>query len=180
MNDYNIIPKEVVLNNFYHLRGQTVMLDRDLAKLYGVETKYLKRQVRRNTARFPDDFMFEMTLKEFHNWRCQNGTSNSAEKMGLRYAPMVFTEHGVAQLSSVINSERAISVNIQIVRLFSRMRKILLNQKEFLIKVNDLGNRMGKQDGKIKVIFDYLKQFVQQQKYPSKVIGFKPHSKPKF
>lgn len=84
------------------------MLDRDLAKLYGVETKYPKRQVRRNTARFPDDFMFDMTPKEFQNWRCQNGTSNSAEKMGLRYAPMVFTEHGVAQLSSVINSKRAL------------------------------------------------------------------------
>ncbi len=179
MRKHDIIPKEVVLNNLYLLRGQTVMLDRDLAVLYGVETKYLKRQVRRNVGRFPDDFMFEMTEKEFQNWRCQIGTSNSEDKMGLRYAPMVFTEHGVAQLSSVINSERAINVNIQIVRFFSRMRKILMNQKDFLIKVNDLENRMGKQDSKIKLIFDYLKQFVKQQKNTKTAIGFKPHNWPK-
>ena len=96
------IPDEIITNKIYLIRGQKVMLDRDLAELYSVETKQLKRQVRRNIDRFPEDFMFELTKEEFKNWRCQFGTSNSSDKMGLRYSPMVFTEHGVAMLSSVL------------------------------------------------------------------------------
>ena len=90
------IPDELITNNIYMIREQKVMLDRDLAELYGVETKYLKRQVKRNIERFPEDFMFEMTKEEFQNWRSQFGTSNSSDKKGLRYAPYVFTEQGVA------------------------------------------------------------------------------------
>ena len=96
------IPDEIITNKIYLIRGQKVMLDRDLAELYSVETKQLKRQVRRNIDRFPEDFMFELTKEEFKNWRYQFGTSNSSDKMGLRYSPMVFTEHGVAMLSSVL------------------------------------------------------------------------------
>ena len=101
-----IIPEEVIMNKIYQIRGEKIMLDRDLAELYGVETKYLKRQVRRNIARFPEDFMFELTLNEFADWRSQFVTSKSADSMGLRYAPMAFTEQGLAQLSTVLNSER--------------------------------------------------------------------------
>src|SRR5687768_466478 len=96
-----MIPDELVMNKIYFIRGQKIMLDRDLAELYGVETKRLKEAVRRNIDRFPDDFMFEMTLEELENWRTQFATSNS-EKMGLRYPPFCFTEQGVAMLSSVV------------------------------------------------------------------------------
>src|SRR5688572_22713706 len=113
-----LIPEEVLLNKIYLIRGQRVMIDRDLAQLYGVETKRLKEQVRRNQARFPKDFMFEMTIPEMENWRSQFATSKS-ERQGLRHLPYCFTEHGVLMLSSVLNSEQAINVNIQIMRLFT-------------------------------------------------------------
>ena len=108
-----MLPVESITNKIYFIRDHKVMLDRDLADLYGVETRLLKRTVRRNIDRFPSDFMFELTKKELENWRCQFGTSNNI-KMGLRYSPMAFTEQGVAMLSSVLNSKRAIQVNIQI------------------------------------------------------------------
>src|SRR6478735_6563721 len=109
---------ELVIRKIYLIRNQKVMLDRDLAELYGVETKQLKRQVNRNIERFPSDFMFELTKIEFENWRSQFGTSNHADKMGLRYAPYAFTEYGVLMLSSVLNSEKAIQTNILIMRIF--------------------------------------------------------------
>ena len=111
-----MLPAETIISKIYFIRDHKVMLDRDLAELYKVETKQLKRAVRRNIDRFPSDFMFQLTKKELENWRCQFGTSNDI-KMGLRYSPMAFTEQGVAMLSSVLNSKRAIQVNIQIMRL---------------------------------------------------------------
>jgi len=117
----NIIPIQNIINKIYLFRDVKVMIDRDLAALYGIETKTLKQTVRRNIERFPDDFMFELNKTEFENWRSQFVTSN-ADKMGLRYAPMVFTEHGVLMLSSVLKSEKAIQVNIQIMRTFSKLR----------------------------------------------------------
>jgi ORF6N domain len=107
MNTEIKLSEELVSNKIYYIRNQKVMLDRDLALLYGMETKRLKEQVKRNLSRFPDDFMFELTKEEFENWRSQFATSNS-EKMGLRYAPMAFSEHGVLMLSSVLNSDKAI------------------------------------------------------------------------
>ncbi len=118
----------VIENKIYEIRGQKVMLDFDLAELYEVETKYLKRTVRRNMNRFPEDFMFELSSSEANSLidslRCQNGTSN---KGGNRYAPFAFTEQGVAMLSGLLNSERAIQVNINIMRAFVRMRQYLLS-----------------------------------------------------
>jgi len=111
------VPDEIVLNKIYVIRDEKVMLDRDLAELYGVETRVLKQAVKRNMNRFPEDFMFEMTKEELQDWRSQFVTSNSTDAMGLRHIPFVFTEQGVAQLSSVLNSERAIAVNIQIIRV---------------------------------------------------------------
>src|SRR5678815_711785 len=120
-----MIPDELVMNRIYLVRGQKVMLDRDLAELYGVETKRLKEAIRRNINRLPDDFMFEMTPEELRNWRTQFATSNS-ETMGLRHSPFCFTEQGVAMLSSVLKSETAIRVNIQIIRVFTRMREMIM------------------------------------------------------
>jgi hypothetical protein len=100
-----VLADEVIMNKIYMIRGKKVMLDRDLAELYGIETKQLKRQVKRNITRFPEDFMFELSEKEFRNWRSQIGTSNFRDKMGLRYAPYAFTEQGVAMLSSVLTAK---------------------------------------------------------------------------
>ncbi len=110
-NNKVAVPEEIIMNKIYLVRNQKVMLDRDLAELYGVETKVLKQAVKRNIERFPDDFMFEMTKEEFVNWRSQFVTSNS-DRMGLRYAPFCFTEQGVTMLSCVLNSQRAIQLNI--------------------------------------------------------------------
>jgi hypothetical protein len=117
------IPDELISSKIYQLRGQKVMLDRDLAELYGVETRVLKQAVRRNRYRFPEDFRFEMTSDELENRRSQFVTSNKDRK-GLRYAPFCFTEHGVLMRSSVLNSDRAIAVNIQIIRVFVNILEI--------------------------------------------------------
>ena len=168
-----VIPNEVVMNKIYLIRDQKVMIDKDLSELYGVETKYLKRQVRRNIDRFPIDFMFEMTKNEFNDWRSQFVTSNSPDKMGLRYVPMIFTEQGVAMLSSVLNSDRAIKVNIQIIRIFTKMREMLLTHKDLLLKMNELESKISNHDKSIKQIFTYLKQLIKEESEPRKNIGFK-------
>lgn len=128
-----VLADEVIINKIYMMRGKKIMLDRDLAELYGVETKQLKRQVRRNIDRFPEDFMFELNEEEFRNWRGQFGTSNTSDKMGLRYAPYAFTEQGVAMLSSVLNSKIAIEVNIRIIRIFTKLREMMLPIKTFYL-----------------------------------------------
>lgn len=173
----SVIPDEVVMGKIYVMRGVKVMLDRDLAELYGVETKYLKRQVKRNAIRFPEDFMFELTDQEFNEWRRQFVTSNE-DKMGLRHAPYAFTEDGVAQLSTVLGSERAIKVNIQIIRLFGKMRKMVLAHKDVLMKLEQLERNDIQQDRNIQLIFEYLKQLEQakqeEREYKTrKRIGYK-------
>ena len=170
------IPQEIILSKIYEIRGEKVMIDRELAELYGVETKYLKRQVKRNLQRFPEDFMFELNEQEFKDWRSQFVTSNK-DKMGLRYAPYAFTEDGVAQLSTVLNSPRAISVNLQIIRLFSRMRKMLLTHKDLLLKMEEMEKKVTGQDEKIGQIFNYLKQFIKDQETPRIEVGFKRKGK---
>ena len=159
MSELNpIMPDEAIVNKIYVLRGKKVMLDRDLAELYGVETKQLKRAVKRNISRFPEDFMFELLPEEFNNLRSQIGTSSWG---GTRYMPMVFTEQGVAMLSSVLNSDRAIMVNIQIIRVFTKMREMLETHKEIIKKLDQLQNKEIEQDDKIMLIFEYLKQLEQ-------------------
>ena len=135
-----IVPEDVIMSKIYCIRDHKVMLDEDLAELYDVETKQLKRQVRRNMDRFPEDFMFELTREEFENLRCQIGSSSWG---GARYIPMAFTEQGVAMLSSVLNSSRAIKVNIQIIRIFTRMRELLLTNKDILLRSEE--RRVGKE-----------------------------------
>ena len=126
------IPEEVIVSKIYLIRGHKVMLDRDLAELYGVETRRLKEQVRRNKDRFPEDFMFEMSKEELKDWRSQFATSNR-EVMGLRVPPFAFTEHGVLMLSSVLNSEQAIKTNIQIMRIYTKMRQMLITHQDLLL-----------------------------------------------
>jgi len=173
MNENNItLTDETIMSKIYIIRGQKIMLDRDLAQLYSVETKQLKRQVKRNIERFPEDFMFELSDQEFQDWRSQFGTSNDGDKMGLRYAPMAFTEQGVAQLSSVLNSPLAIKVNIQIIRIFTRMREMWLTHKDILLKLEELENKVSGHDREIQVIFEYLKQLLNPPQPPRRRIGF--------
>jgi len=169
--------EERVINKIYLIRGKKLMLDFELAEMYAVETKQLKRQVKRNTERFPKDFMFELTQKEFKNLRCQFGSSSWG---GTRYMPIAFTEQGVAMLSSVLNSSTAIEVNIQIIRVFSKMRELLLTHKDILLKLEQVEKKMIQQDGKMKeyeeaiqAIFVALKKLLNPPNPPREPIGFK-------
>lgn len=168
------IPDELIMNQIYYLRGQKVMIDRDLAILYGVETKQLKRQVTRNIERFPEDFMFEMNKDEFENWRSQFGTSNS-DKMGLRYAPFCFTEQGLAMLSSILNSPQAISVNIQIIRIFTRIRQMLLDNTDLRLEIEKLVTKTDNNTKNIELVFQYLDELLEKKdnQKPRNQIGFK-------
>jgi len=164
----SLVPVEVITNKIYLIRGKKVMLDRDLAELYGIETKVLKQAVRRNIKRFPDDFMLEMTKTEFTNWRSQFVTSNS-DKMGLRHKPMVFTEQGVAMLSSVLKSDRAIQVNIQIMRTFTKLRQMLSTNAELKQKVEAMEK---KYDEQFQIVFEAIKQLLSEEDKPKKKIGY--------
>ena len=168
------IPEEIILNQIYIIRGQKVMIDRNLATLYGVETKVLKRQVKRNIERFPDDFMFELTKSELENWRSQFGTSNSSDKMGLRYSPYVFTEQGVAMLSSILNSQKAINVNIQIIRTFTRLRQSLSDNSELRLAIEDIKKKTDNNTKNIELVFQYLDELLKknENQQPRNPVGF--------
>ena len=165
-----MIPDELVMSKIYLIREQKVMLDRDLAELYNVDTRRLKEAVRRNIDRFPEDFMFELTLEELQNWRTQFATSNS-ERMGLRRPP--FTEQGVAMLCSVLKSETAIRVNIQIIRIFSRMREMIMTHKDILPQLEKIEKKLTEHDEDIILIFPYLRQLLNSPSPPGHRIGFK-------
>jgi len=169
-----VLPEERIINKIYVIRGEKVMLDRDLAELYGVETKYLKRQVKRNILRFPDDFMFQLTDKEFKNWRSQFVTSKS-DKMGLRYPPFAFTETGVAQLSGVLNSEQAILMNNQIMRVFIKMRTMFTDNLSLKLDIEDIKKKLENQDKSIELVFSYLDELMEKQENPQprNKIGYK-------
>jgi len=175
MKELQILPDEMIINKIYIIRDKKVMIDRDLAELYGVDTRVLNQTVKRNLKRFPDDFMFQLTDEEFRNLRSQIVTSSWG---GSRFRPMVFTEQGVAMLSSVLNSERAISVNIQIIRVFTRMRAMIESHKEILKKLEMLEKKDIELDEKVSLIFEYLKELEQTKKEETdfskrKRIGFK-------
>lgn len=185
MNKEIIISDEIVHGKIYHIRGQKVMLDRDLAELYGVETKYLKRQVRRNIERFPEDFMFQLEKEELENWRRQIGISNSSDNLrsqnstsswgGTRYAPMAFTEQGVAMLSSVLNSPTAIKVNIQIIRVFTKIRKVLSETMELKLEIEQIKKKLSGHGKNIELVFDYLDELIRKKEteVPRKRIGYR-------
>lgn len=171
----SIVPDEIVITKIHLIRDQKVMLDYDLAELYGVETRVLKQAVKRNMNRFPEDFMFELTKDEFENLRSQIVTSSWG---GTRYAPMAFTEHGVLMLSSVLKSDRAIEMNIQIVRIFNKMKEMLLTHKDILLKIEKMEYLLTNHDKDISVLFDYLRKLLNEDKQiksqeTRKRIGFK-------
>lgn len=157
-----VILEEVITEKIYLIREQKVMIDRDLAKLYGVETFRLKETVKRNILRFPEDFMFQMTKSELENWRSQFAMSNS-DKMGLRHLPFCFTEQGVAMLSSVLNSEMAIKVNIQIIRIFTKLRQVLVDNVELRLEIEQIKKKLNNHNQNIEVIFSYLDELIEKK-----------------
>jgi hypothetical protein len=151
------ISEEVIITKIFLIRRQKVMIDRDLAELYGVETRTLNQAVKRNLKRFPEDFMFQLTAKEFENWKSQIVISNS-ERMSIRKVPLVFTEQGIAMLSRVLNSDQAISVNIQIIRIFTTMRTMLSSQKDLILALERIQNKQVDHEEKISLILRYIRK----------------------
>lgn len=169
--------QEKIIERIFMLRGEKVMLDFDLALLYGVETKRLKEAVQRNINRFPKDFMFLLKKEELDGLRSQNASFNTQK---VNYLPFVFTEQGIAMLSSVLNSEQAIHVNIQIIRLFTQMRKIISENKDIMLKLEELEKRISKSESKsekceqeIACVFQALRSLLDPVKSERKRIGFK-------
>jgi len=163
-----LVPVDRITSKIYLIRGIKVMLDRDLAELYGVETKRLKEQVRRNIERFPEDFMFELTKEELKNWRSQFATSNQ-DIMGLRISPFAFTEHGILMLSSILKSERAVQVNIQIMRTFTKLREALLDNRNLRRELEDFKQVTEERFG---IVFETLDKLLQIEDKPKKKIGY--------
>jgi hypothetical protein len=199
MEETVLLSEEKIVSRIYFIRGKKVMLDRDLAEMYGVQTKVINQAVKRNLRRFPDDFMFQLTAEEQETLKSQIVTSKPADELslmlqigtssskdprgGIRKLPYVFTEQGVAMLSSVLNSNTAIDVNIQIIRVFTRMREVLLSQKDLVLKIEKLekavleqDNRTGKHDEEIREIFLVLKGLAETEEIPEppmKKVGYK-------
>jgi hypothetical protein len=170
--EISLIPDEVVINKIYFIRNQKVMLDQDLAVLYGVETKRLNEQVKRNLSRFPEDFMFQLSKIEFQNLKSQFATSSWG---GIRKLPFVFTEHGVLMLSSVLNSEKAIQTNIQIMRIFTKIRQMLADTTELSLDVEKIKKKIDNQGKNIELVFQYLDELLEKKdtKKEREKIGYK-------
>ncbi len=167
-----IIPQEIIEKKIYLIRGQKVMLDSELAELYGVETSNLNKSVKRNSDRFPQDFMFQLMKEEADSLRFQFGISKTEGRGGRRYRPYAFIEQGVAMLSSVLRSKRAIHMNIAIMRVFVKLKEILSTHKELAGKLSELENKIERHDGEIKLIFDAIRQLMAPPKSSKKKIGF--------
>ena len=161
-----IVPNEIILKKIFMIRNEKVMLDKDLAELYSVQTKLLKQAVRRNIDRFPADFMFELTREEFDNLRSQIVTSSHG---GARYLPMVFTEQGIAMLSSVLKSDKAIQMNIQIIRIFTKIRKLVLENVDVKKELEDFKDQT---EERFNIIFQTLDQLIAIDEKSKKKIGF--------
>ena len=170
--EISLIPDDVVINKIYFIRNQKVMLDRDLAELYSVETKRLNEQVKRNLSRFPEDFMFQLSEIEFQNLKSQFATSSWG---GIRKLPYVFTEHGVLMLSSVLNSEKAIQTNIQIMRIFTKIRQMLVDTTELRLDVETIKKKIENQGKNIELVFQYLDELIEKKetKTERERIGYK-------
>lgn len=170
--DVAVVTLEQVERRIYVIRDQKVMLDSDLAELYGVETKNLNRAVKRNITRFPDDFRFQLNAVELENLRFQIGTSSSRNYGGRRYMPYVFTEQGVAMLSSVLNSERAVQVNIAIMRAFVNMRKMLLTNEDVSKKLAAIEKKLGIHDENFKRVFTAIRLMMNPPVKEQNQIGY--------
>jgi hypothetical protein len=164
-----VIPAERIERSILLLRGQKVMLDRDLAELYGVETRVLVQAVKRNLRRFPADFMFQLSKQELENWRSQFVMSNPNTKMGLRRRPYAFTEQGVAMLSSVLHSDRAVDVNIAIMRAFVRLREMLATHADLARRLDELER---KYDQQFAVVFQAIRELMKPPTGKAKEMGY--------
>ncbi|MCZ8230027.1 ORF6N domain-containing protein [Flavobacterium sp.] len=168
----SLLSEETIANKTCFIRNQKVMLDRDLSELYSIETKRLNEQVKRNIARFPEDFMFQLTELEFQNLKSQIATSSWG---GTRKLPYAFTEHGVLMLSSVLKSDKAIQVNIQIMRIFAKVRQMLLDTTELKIDILQIQKKLENHDKNIELVFSYLDELTEKKESEPKrtTIGYK-------
>lgn len=164
------ISDELLVNKIYHLRNQKVMLDRDLAELYGVKSIRLREQVKRNQIRFPENFMFQLTETEVETMVSQNAIPSKQVLGG--YLPYVFTEHGILMLSNVLKSERAIQMSIRLIEIFVKLREILLEHKDVALLAEQVEKKLLKQDEKIELLFTYLSKFLEKEAQPRTLIGF--------
>jgi hypothetical protein len=160
MSDQSLVSEETISNKIYFIRNQKVILDSDLALLYDVDTKRLNEQVKRNDSRFPLDFMFQLTELEFRNLKSQNATSSWG---GTRKLPFAFTEHGVLMLSSVLRSERAIQTNIQIMRIFTKVRQLFLDTTEIKIDILQIQKKLENHYKNIELVFSYLDELTEKK-----------------
>ena len=170
-SNVNLLPDEIIGSKIYVIRNTKVMLDKDLAELYEVTTGNLNKAVKRNIKRFPQDFMFHITKEEFNNLIFQIGTSSWG---GTRSLPYAFTEQGVAMLSGVLSSDRAIFVNIQIMRIFSKMREMLIDNLSIRLEIEEIKKKLQSQDKNIELVFSYLDELIEKQENPKprRKIGF--------
>ncbi|RFZ89875.1 ORF6N domain-containing protein [Mucilaginibacter conchicola] len=176
MSDKNfnsIVPDEIVMNKIFYIRKQKVMLASDLAELYQIETRVLNQAVSRNSRRFPDDFMFQLTTEENDALTSQIVISKKG-RGGRRVLPNVFTEHGVLMLSSVLNSDRAIQINIQIVRIFTKIRALLIDNADIRTEIEKVKSQLNNQSSNLEVVFRYLDELMEQKEKPRTRIGYKP------
>jgi ORF6N domain len=170
-----VVPVESIERKIFLIRGCKVMLDRDLAELYAVRTNVLNQAVRRNIARFPSDFMFQLNAEELENWRSQFVISNPGVKMGLRRPPYAFTEHGIAMLSSVLKSERAVELNIMIIRAFVRLREYLATHQDLARKLEDVERTTQQHSAHIQQIYDCIQGLLEPpEASPKRRMGFAP------
>src|SRR6476661_8397642 len=157
------LPEQFVIEKIFHIRGLKVMLDEDLALLYGVPTKRINEQVKRNSERFPLDFMFQLTSEEYENLRSQIATANSGKR---RFMPYAFTEHGVLMLSSVLSSEQAIQVNIQVMRIFTKIRGYLSDHTRLQLDVQNIKLKMKEHDKNLELVFSYVDELTEKATSP--------------
>lgn len=173
MKENLLVPRERIISKIYLIRGKKVMLDRDLAELYQVRTMDLNKAVKRNLDRFPEDFAFRLSRIEFNDLIFQIGISRWG---GTRIPPMAFTEQGVAMLSSVLRSKRAIQANIQIVRTFTKIRQMLAGNRNLRLKIEEMERKYDKQ---FKDVFDAIRRLIQEEEKPKKILGFRDRRKTK-
>ena len=175
MSQNLIISEETISDKIYFIRNQKVMFDSDLASLYGIETRVLKQAVKRNISRFPDDFMFELSKIEYDSSRSQFVTLNKGRGTNLKYLPSVFTEHGVLMLSSILKSDKSIQTNIQIMRIFSKVRQMLLDTTDLKIDILQIQKKLENHDKNIELVFSYLDELTdkKESEKPRTKIGYK-------
>jgi hypothetical protein len=173
MKNTTLIPQEIIENKIYLIRGKKVMLDRDLAILYKIATGNFNKSVKRNKERFPEEFMFQLSKNEYNSLRFQIGILEKGQHS--KYLPYVFTEYGVAMLSSILNSKHAIQVNIQIIKTFVQLREMIISNRRLRLKIEEMEKKYDKQ---LRVAFDAIRRLIEKDEIePARIIGFRNRKK---